>query len=66
MTTPSRNCSFPALDFLSLCICLKDPVAGWSPSDREAQESAEEIFVQPGLASLSTGTKLVLRSADGG
>lgn len=40
-------------------------MARWSPSDREAKEPAEEIFVQPGLASFSTGTKLVLRRADG-
>lgn len=40
-------------------------MAGWSPSDREAKEPAEEIFVQLGLASFSTGTKLVLRRADG-
>lgn len=65
VTTSSRTRPISALTFFPQCICLKDAVARWSPSDREAKEPAEEIFVQPGLASFSTGTKLVLRRADG-
>lgn len=61
MTTASRTCPFLALGVLSSVHLLK---GHWSPSDRKVKEPAEEIFVQPSLASLSTGTKLVLRSTD--
>jgi len=64
MTIPSRTCPFPALGFLFSVHLLKGH-CGRMVSLREAKEPTEEIFVQPGLASLLTGTKLVQRSADG-